>query len=332
LSEPTKTPKQVRIPDVDTKNRALFVKAAKSVGNWNLKVGLRYDKTDIDANGFSDPALAAYIPAPVQNYYRGKTSKSYDDVSANIVAKYKLDAQNSFYVALGQGIRVPDAQELYFIAFKNGNWMRQGNPDLKESKNREIDLGYEGSFDTFTLKANLFYSRVKDYIYAYKRDTTLTWTNIDAHFWGGDVSVVVPIGDFYMVEASAAYQRGKKDDLIPGQTDDDMAMVPPLRGRVAFSYDDGEYFGMIEVLASAKYEDIDSDNGEQPLKSWSVVNLKAAKELYNNVKLNVGIDNLFDKTYALNNTYVGRALVGGREPVLINEPGRFIYANLNISF
>ncbi len=338
LNEPSKTPRQTRIPDVDTKNRAIFVKALKAIGNWEVKFGARYDKTDIDANGLDNPTIANIMA--IQNYYKGKTSKSYNDVSANIVAKYKLDEQNSVYVALGQGIRVPDAQELYFIGFMMGNWSRKGNPDLKESKNREIDLGYEGDFERFTLKANVFYSQVKDYIYAYSTNAGnadpnkkyLTWTNIDAHFYGGDVSVAVPIGDFYMAEASVAYQRGKKDDLIPGQTDKDMAMVPPLRGRVALSYDDGDFFAMMEVLASADYDNIDSDNGEQVIDGWTVVNIKAAKELYNNVKLNVGIDNIFDKTYAINNTYVGRALIGGQNPVLINEPGRFIYANLNITF
>jgi len=221
-----------------------------------------------------------------------------------------------------------------------GNWSRKGNPDLKEAINREIDLGYEGRFGAFSVRASLFYSKIKDYIYAYstnegQADPTkyyLTWTNIDAHIYGGDVSLYVPIGEFLLAEASAAYQRGKKDDLIPGQSDTDMAMIPPLKGRVALSYDDGDYFGMVEVLASAGYENYDSDNGEREIGGWAVVNLKGSKELSSNVTLSVGVDNLFDKAYAVNNTYVGRALIGGDEPVLIYEPGRFVYANLNISF
>ncbi len=338
LSEPSKKPRQVRIPDVDTKNRAIFVKAAKSFDNLSLSFAARYDKTSIDANGLHHPTIANILP--IQNYYKGKTSKDYSDLSGYIAASYKLSEAHSLTLSLGQGIRVPDAQELYFIGFMMGNWSRRGNPDLKESKNREIDLTYHGEFDLFTLKTTLFYSKIKDYIYAYSTNAGnkdpnkkyLTWTNIDAHIYGGDMSVDIPIGEFWLAEGSIAYQRGKKDDLIPGQSDRDLAMIPPLRGRLALSFDDGDLFAMAELLASAKYKNIDSDNGEQVIKSWSVLNLKASKRVYNNVTINLGVDNVFDRTYALNNTYVGRALIGGRNPVLINEPGRFFYANVNFTF
>ncbi|NPA57213.1 MAG: TonB-dependent receptor [Epsilonproteobacteria bacterium] len=338
LNEPDKSPRQVRIPNVDTKNSGIFVKGVKQLGPWSLKAGIRFDHTEIEAKGLRHPTIANI--APIQKYYRGKEERDYDNVTANLVAKYAIDPQNSVFIALGEGVRVPDAQELYFIGFMMGNWSRRGNPDLKESRNREIDLGYEGDFGWISLRATLFYSKLEDYIYAYvtsagnkdPKARTLTWTNIDAHIYGGDIGLNIPLGEYGLAEASIAYQRGEKDDLIPGQTDKDLAMIPPLRGRFALSYDDGDLFGMVELLASARYDNIDSDNGERVIDSWQVVNLKGSKQLTDNMRLSVGIDNLFDESYALNNTYVGRALVGSRTPVLINEPGRFIYANLNISF
>jgi iron complex outermembrane receptor protein len=338
VAEPTKKPKQVRIPDVETKNSALFIKAKKSFDRVSVKFGARYDNSDIDARNLNDPTIKDI--AAIQNYFKGKESKSYNNISANVVVNYKLDSDSKVYVALGQGVRVPDAQELYFIGFMMGNWSRKGNPDLKESKNQEIDVGIEKRFDSFGIRVNTFYSKVKDYIYAYKTNEGnknpnayyLTWTNIDATIYGGDINIDIPLGDSFLAEISGAYQRGRKDDTIEGQSDKDMAMMPPLRGRVALSYDDGEYFGMIETLLSAGYKDIDSDNGEQEIGGWGVVNLKGSKYINDNMVLNVGVDNLFDKSYTLNNTYVGRALIGGRDPVLINEPGRYIYASLNIKF
>ena len=338
VSEPSKRPRQVRIPDVDTLNKAIFAKGVKREGPWQIKVGVRYDQTDIKAHRLKDPTIATI--GAIQNYYKGKESRSYDDLSANVVVTYDLDKAQKFYVAAGEGVRVPDAQELYFIGFMSGNWTRRGNPNLKESKNRQIDLGYSGDFGFANVKATLFYSDLKNYIYAYRTNAGnanpskyyLTWTNIDAHIYGGDIGIIIPIGDFWMMEGSFAYQRGKKDERIAGQNDRDLAMIPPARGRLALSYDDGEFFGMVEFLASAKYKNIDSDNGEQPLKAWRVLNLKASKSVYNNVTLNFGVDNLFDQNYALNNTYAGRALIGGRTPVLINEPGRFAYINAQISF
>jgi len=338
LSEPSKKPRQVRIPDVDTKNGAIFIKGVKKIDAWTVKFGMRYDKTDIDANGLDHPTIANV--APIQDYYKGKTSKSYDDLSANVLVDYALDEDTSIYVGLGQGVRVPDAQELYFIGYMMGNWSRKGNPDLKETINREVDLGLKSSFGALSFNVNLFYSDLQDYIYAYKTNEGnkdpnsyyLTWTNIDAHIYGLDASASYPLSDYLMAEAAIAYQRGKKDDLIPGQSDDDMAMIPPLHGRLAISYDDGDYFVMLEGLFSSDWEDYDSDNGERPIDGWTVFNLKASKDLTDTITLNVGVDNIFDETYATNNTYVGRALIGGRTPVLINEPGRYCYANVNIRF
>ncbi len=338
LAEPSKKPKQVRIPNVDTTNGALFLKAKKSFDKLTVRFGARYDNTDIDARNLNDPTIKNI--AAIQNYYKNKTSRNFDDVSANVVLDYKIDDSTKVYAALGQGVRVPDAQELYFIGFMKGNWTRKGNPDLKESKNRELDIGIEKEYENFGIKANAFYSKVKDYIYAYKTNKGnkdpkkyyLTWTNIDAKIYGFDVSFNVPIGDYWLAEASAAYQRGEKEDLIDSQTDKDMAMIPPLRGRLALSYEDGENFGMIEALLSDSYKEVDSDNGERELGGWGVVNVKGSRRINRYVTLNIGVDNLFDKTYALNNTYVGRSLIGGKEPVLINEPGRYLYANLNIRF
>ncbi|MRI84218.1 MAG: hypothetical protein C6I00_07350 [Nitratiruptor sp.] len=337
LSEPSKKPRQVRIPDVDTKNVGLFLEGVKEWNFWALKGGIRYDATWIEAQGLNHPTIAA-IPAIQRTYQRRE--RTYYDVSGNLALEYRPSPEHKFFLALGQGIRVPDAQELYFIGFMQGNWSRRGNPDLEESKNRQVDLGYEGDWGWILVRGDLFYSLVEDYIYAYTTNQGnkdpkkfyLTWTNIDARLYGGELQAAIPLGEYMMAEGSLAYVRGKKAEPIPGQRDKDLAMIPPLRARGALSYDDGDLFWMVEWLGSGDYDRIDSDNGEQPLGSWSVWNFKVSKRLTSRATIAFGVDNIFDEAYALNNTYVGRALIGGEAPVLINEPGRFVYGNLTIRF
>jgi iron complex outermembrane receptor protein len=90
-----------------------------------------------------------------------------------------------------------------------------------------------------------------------------------------------------------------------------------------------------EVVASGKWSKYDSDNGEQALDSWSVVNLKVSKDFYKGFNITLGVDNLFDKAYAVSNTYSDLTLVAGTpgDPVmLLNEPGRYLYANLSYKF
>ena len=47
----------------------------------------------------------------------------------------------------------------------------------------------------------------------------------------------------------------------------------------------------------------------------------------------LGVDNIFDKTYAVSNTYRDLTLIsGGGDVMLLNEPGRYAYINLHYSF
>ena len=49
--------------------------------------------------------------------------------------------------------------------------------------------------------------------------------------------------------------------------------------------------------------------------------------------MTAGIDNLFDKTFAVTNTYSDLTLIsGGGAAMLINEPGRYMYVNGTYKF
>jgi len=52
------------------------------------------------------------------------------------------------------------------------------------------------------------------------------------------------------------------------------------------------------------------------------------------VLLTGGIDNVFDKTYAVSNTYKDLTLLttGGGDVMLLNEPGRYFYLNASYAF
>lgn len=323
--------KQIRIPDVETKNIGLYAKMLRQYDKWHLNIGARYDQTDIDANNLDDPK----VPMPAKSHYAGKESRSYNDLSANIMAKYSYSDTTSFNIGIGRTIRVPDAQELYFIAYNPtaGIWTRQGNPDLKETKNSEIDLGMETLFGNTSLRANLFYSLLDDYIYAYKEGPKLTFTNLDAILYGGDISAMTMLSETLTLDISLAYQRGEKKDPLPGQSDKDLAEIPPLKGRLALTYDQENYYAMIESIAAAG-QTIDSDNGEEPIGGYAILNLKGGYTFDSHLHINFGAENILDKTYAVNNSYVGRGLVAnqGSDVLVLYEPGRNFYLNAEYKF
>ena len=312
----------VLLPDVDTKNIALYAKGAKTIGNYEINGGVRYDDTSINA----DQTKTGYSTAK---------DKDYNDISANIMAKYNLSATTSIFTGIGQSVRVPDAKELYWPTLAGSH------DNLNETKNREIDVGAEHTVGNFHVKGTAFYSDLKDFIYQYKTSsTTSTWTNIDAKIVGFDLQADYLLTNEWRVESGAAYQKGTKKDpskLIgtATQTDKDLAEIPPLKGRVALVMDSGSNYLMTELIA-AKAQTIDSNNGEKDISGYSILNLKYGHDFQNGFSLNTGINNFFNRTYALNNGYIGNELITGiatsTDPLVLNEAGRNFYATVSYKF
>ena len=304
------------IDDADTKNSALFMELKQTYKQAALKVGLRYDDTKITSG---NSALR---------------DNSYQSLGANLFGDYQLSPTLGFFGGIGTASRVPDARELYFQ--KSGNVI--GTPNLKQTTNNEIDLGMQNSYDAFNLRTRVFYSMLKDYIY-FNGSSTVTqnkFTNIDATIYGFELSGSWNMSETTYIDFGAAWQRGTKDKALPGQTNTNLADIPPLKGNVAFNWNyRGDDTLSAEVIAANAWTEYDSDNGEQELGAWSILNLKLDHSITRNINLIAGVDNFFDITYAVSNTYKDLTLLSANptgDVMLMNEPGRYFFANLRYSF
>ncbi len=303
------------IDDVDTKNVGLFVKSKKSIGKIDIEMGARYDDTSIETASTTNP------------------NKSYNALSANVFANYNLNDNTKYFAGLGKSSRVPDARELYNT---KTDGTLNGNPNLNQTTNYELDLGVEKSFDAGTLKMKTFYSKLKDYIY-YNGNPAVTknnFENIDATIYGVELSgSYMPTDELYL-SAALAYKKGQKDTQTTGQTGTNLAEITPLKLNLTAEYDYDEN-GMVEVslIAADRWSDIDAENGEQTLAGYGVVNLKTTRNFDNGLEFTLGVDNAFDKTYTTTNTYKDLILMtDGGDTMLMNEPGRYVYLNAKYAF
>jgi iron complex outermembrane receptor protein len=300
-----------------TDNRAIFAKLDNSFGDFDISMGARYDDTEIENDSFR--------------------SNDYDSLSANIFGSYHIDKDSKIFLGIGQAYRVPDARELYFMGSK-GNL--SGTPDLDQTKNTEIDLGYELRSDSFDFKVKTFYSMLDDYIYFNKSNVNgmglsyNSFENIDAKVYGVELSSSYYATDDFSIDMGASYKRGKKDDAMDNQSDKDLADIAPLRANVAFNYEyANNSIATLEVQASDRWDKYDEDNGEQELAGWAILNMKVNHSFNKNIDLSVGVNNVLDKTYAVSNTYADLILLtAGGDVMLMNEPGRYFYTNLNFKF
>jgi iron complex outermembrane receptor protein len=314
----------LNIDDVDTENRALFVEVEKRYTEVELKAGVRYDDTTIETAG----NLA------------NQPDNDYTAFSGFVYTTYQLNAGTKLFGGVGRSHRVPDARELYFRgAMANmgmGMSPQIGTPTLEQTTNDEIDFGIENNFESLMLKSKLFYSWLSDYIYYNASKTTNRFENIDATLYGLDVSGSYFFSDELFLDFGVAYQRGKKDQALTGQSDRDLAEIPPLKGNLALNYLYGQdNSARLELVAADRWDSYDSDNGEQELSGYGVLNFKIKHQLTRQFEIAAGIDNLLDKRYAVSNTYNDLTLVSSGatgEVMLLNEPGRYLYLNTTYRF
>jgi len=300
------------INDVDTQNRAFFLKSKKELGELSLEMGARYDDTSIETASTTSK------------------QRTFQSLSANLFANYQLNDKTKYFAGMGKSSRVPDARELYFVDKMGGI---TGNENLNQTTNYEIDLGVEKQYNEGAIKAKTFYSKLEDYLYYNGSKTNSNFENIDATIYGLELSgSYMPRDDVYLW-AGLAYKKGKKNTQPTGQTNTNLADISPLKLNATATYDYDEN-GMIEVsvVAADRWDTIDSDNNEQVVAGYGILNLKTTRNFDNGLAFTLGIDNAFDKAYANTNTYNDLVLIDGGDTMLINEPGRYVYLNAKYQF
>jgi iron complex outermembrane receptor protein len=301
------------IDDVDTDNVGIFVKGKRVFGAVELEAGLRYDDTSIDTASATEQ------------------DKDYKSTSASLFASYRANKDTKLFAGVGKSNRVPDARELYNVSNKK---ILTGNPALNQTTNYELDVGVERYFPNGQIKLKTFYSKLNDYIYYNGSLKKNNFENIDASIYGAELSGTYLATDALYFDAGLSYKKGQKDTLTTGQSDKDLADISPLKLNASATYDyDDAGNVQLSFVAVDKWSDIDSENGEQELAGYGVVNFKTSREFDSGLILLLGVDNLLDKTYTTTNTYKDLILMtDNSDTMLINEPGRYFYVNGTYKF
>ncbi|MCD4812354.1 TonB-dependent receptor [bacterium] len=308
-------------PDVETQDIGLYIKADKEMDKVLMSFGLRGDWFQNEAKKLEDSVLIFSQNLTDTN----KDSEIFP--SGYIFGKYFLTDELNLFGGVGHSVRTPTGAERYLQA--SGGFY--GNPDLKPTRNTEADIGIQMERNGFSLRAKGFYSLLKDYIYQ-QSGPPKTWTNINARMYGADLKIVIDLVYNTSLEAAVACQRGTKETQPLNNEDQDLAQIPPLKTRLALSYDNSGFFGIVDWIHSEKAGNVDADAGEQEVLGWNVFNLRAGYE-YHPFVVNVGIENILDKAYAVANSYEWDVVGGsGANPKIVNEPGRFVFVNISCMF
>jgi iron complex outermembrane receptor protein len=326
---------QFAIPDVDTDSFGLYGEYKKNLSDrLRWVAGLRLDttKTQADSSKANTNLYFAYKNTR-------STSKTDTYPSGNIQLFYELQKGTELFVGLGHSVRVPDPQERYFALRRMGtDWV--GNPELKPSKNTELDLGIKHSTDRALIKATAFYSYVQDYITVHNQSKVnsvpgvmnsqaRSYENVNAQFFGGELDLRLSLTQELFLFGGMSYVQARKETKPEKNINSsNVAEIPPLKTRLALRYDKGSYFGEVETILSATQNRTDTDLREQKTSGYGVVNIKVGGN-FKGFTINAGIDNVFDKRYFEHLSYLRDPFTTG---VKVPEPGRTFYVNVSYTF
>lgn len=312
------------LPNVVTRNLGTWANAKTQYANWHINAGARID--------FSNSRARSDI-SYVHTQLGTGTNRKTDVLPAGYVsAQHALPRNHSVEIGIGHGERLPDPQERYLnLARPNGtNWL--GNPDLKPVRNTELQGKISGSQSDVDYSLALFHAWLDNFIYTADRTGTnrISYENIDARLYGLEAQLNWNAHSKLRFESGLAWQRGVKESQPTRNTDRDLGEIPPLKGRVAALLQPNQRLDLLAELhlASAQTH-LDSALGEQRIGGYAVTHLKAAWKCTDHIELSGGVDNLFDRTYAVHNAYRRDPFSTG---AIVNEPGRFFYTRIALEF
>lgn len=315
-----------RIRDMDTEIKGVFGELRHYLGgDSRIVAGLRYDDWSADRYNNTTGAYMASDSAGLGSGF----------------IRYEQDLNNlggTAFVGLGRAERPMDYWE---ASTYNG---LTATSKLSPEKNTELDAGLTWKRAGLSGSVSVFYSKVANYILTYtgvaaspyfgncvlSSGTYYCSGNVDATRYGGEADLAWRFAPQWTLRGALAYVHADNDTLnVP------LAQTPPLEGKLGLDYKTGAWTmgGVLRMVARQDRVQVGYGNivGQDtgPSAGFATLALNAAYAPNKKALVSVGIDNVFDKTYAEHISRSGAAVVGYSTPTQVNEPGRFVWAKVN---
>jgi iron complex outermembrane receptor protein len=326
---------QHSIPDVDVDVVGLWAEYSRLLGDRVLlEAGGRYDVAHsvADASEANTDLFFAFLDT--------RSVSARDRLpSGKLRLAWRPVDTLQLSLAVGHTTRVPEATERYFALQRMGaDWV--GDPDLRPSRNTGIDAAVAWRNERATLRASVFASRIDDFVTVREAEILTpvpgvmsslarAWANVDARLVGGEASLSVVVAPHVFLSGDLSWVRGSQD---PRPEDNifstNLPEVPPLRATAGLRYDDARYFAAVDVIASARQDQVDADLNEEPTPGYATLNLAVGYRRGRGA-VTLGATNLLDRAYY---PYLSYQRDPFRTGTRVWDPGRSLYANLSLRF
>lgn len=360
------------INDGERDRTALFGEwEARLNPQWMTLLGVRYEHVKSDAGDVRGYQTMAGAPgsqiADAARFNARDHERSDGNWDLTALARYTVDAMRDIEFGLARKVRSPNLYERYTwstwaMAATMNNFVGEGNgyignPDLKPEKAHTVSATFDwhAADRSWEFKATPYYTRVTDYVDAVRCTTALLpgsscpavnaaanqfvqlrYANQSASIHGIDLSGDVPLAKTgwgaWGLKGLLNYANGRNRD-----TGDGLYNIMPLNAKLALTQKMGGWDNGIELVMVKAKNDISEVRNEIKTPGYSLVNLRGSYS-WKTVRLDFGVENLFDKFYYLptGGAYTGQggtmSMNGIPWGIAVPGMGRSIYAGVNMKF
>lgn len=259
---------------------------------WDLTLGARAQRIEkeIDLDMYYLPVGASGAPM-----YQLSDKKSWDSLLPKAALSYQFDPAWTVYTSYAKGY-MPGGYN-YFAT--------QGSSDdnsFEPQTSDDYEIGVKGSYQSWTLSANLFYMDIRD-IHVYKSSGTLYLTENAkrAHSQGAELELSWFATDDLYLGAAVGIADAKYDDYDNGTTTFDgqnIENTPSHTVRFSLAYEpELAWYGRLDVENKGDiYYYNDAKQEMQKSSGYTVADLKAGYRL-KDWNLYGYIKNLTDEAY-----------------------------------
>lgn len=219
-----------------------------------------------------------------------------------------------------------------------------GNPDLKPEVANTVSTTlslHDTTHKAWEVKLTPYYTYVQNYIDVERSGALsngfvkLRFVNHDAILVGANLSAAASI---YEDEDVGAFRLSGVVGWVHGRnldTGDALYHMMPLNALLTMEHRLGGWNSAVELQATARKERVETVRNEPKTPSYALVNLRTGYE-WGNVRVDAGVENLFDRQYYLplgGVDYADYRAGGSRGTVgALPGPGRSFMAGMTVKF
>jgi len=253
-----------------------------------------------------------------QTNFRKDFNSAYDDaITGNIGYAYSINSNWTIASSYGTAFVSPSFNFLYSLADSTA----LGNPNLKPEKSKNIEGSIRYKDDAGSMSLTIFKNKIDDFIIysnpTFEEGSRTTTQNLNKV----EIQGLTISGDQFFghlqIKGSVTAQSAKNED-----TDKYLPRRATALGNLNLNY----YIGYWNIGIEETFSDKRFDDKENTVKlsGYTLTNIVADYKINDKLKLNLRLNNVFDKDYNL--------AAEGTSGFKYQTPGRSLFTNLRYDF